>query len=125
MRRWIGSLALALTLAVPAGAESFPDLEYARPDGVPLQLDLEVPEGPGPFPLVAFVHGGDFIAGSRKGVSKRLVADLRAAGIAWTSLDYRLAPKYNSRPRRTTSRRLFASWEITPVSIAWTPRGWR
>jgi len=69
-------------------------VEYARPDGEPLRLDLETPEGAGPFPTVLFVHGGDFTGGSRKGTSKRVIAALREHGIAWVSLDYRLAPRY-------------------------------
>ena len=84
---------LCLGVVAPAKAATLPDIEYARPDGVPLQLDLETPDGPGPFPTVIFVHGGDFTAGNRKGVNKSLVADLRQAGIAWASLEYRLAPK--------------------------------
>jgi acetyl esterase len=93
---WTRTCALAFLLclaAAPAGAGAWPDVEYARPDGEPLRLDLETPDGPGPFPAVLFVHGGDFTGGSRKGTSKGLIAALREAGIAWASLDYRLAPR--------------------------------
>jgi len=98
-QRLILVLAIVTALAVagsqPAQAASTADVEYSRPDGIPLQLDLETPDGPGPYPVVVFVHGGDFVAGNRKTVSKTLVAELRQAGIAWASIEYRLAPKYH------------------------------
>lgn len=92
--RWVLGLVVALGVAGPLHSATLPDLEYSRPDGVPLQLDLETPEGAGPFPAVVFVHGGDFTGGTRKGTSKGLIAALREAGIAWASIEYRLAPKY-------------------------------
>jgi alpha-L-fucosidase 2 len=95
LTKWLAAVLVCLGAAASAKAVTLPDIEYARPDGVPLQLDLETPEGPGPFPAVLFVHGGDFVAGNRKGVNRSLVADLRQAGIAWASIEYRLAPKYH------------------------------
>lgn len=86
---------LGLAVGAPAQAASYPDLEYARPDGVSLQLDLETPDVDGPFPAVIFVHGGDFVAGNRKGTNKGLIAALKAEGIAWASIEYRMAPQYH------------------------------
>jgi acetyl esterase len=99
MKRRSLTIAVLILLAVlgsggVARAETIPDVEYARPEGEPQLLDLDLPEGPGPFPAVIFVHGGDFNAGSRKGVNKALVAELKATNIAWVSMDYRLAPKH-------------------------------
>lgn len=85
-------LLFALT-PLPAHAGMWNDLEYARPDGEALLLDLQTPEGPGPFPTLIFVHGGDFTAGSRKGGPK-LMDDMTKAGYAWASIEYRLAPKH-------------------------------
>jgi len=90
----LGLFVALLLSAAPARAANVPDLEYARPDGVPIHLDLETPDGDGPFPAVIFVHGGDFNAGNRKGVNKALVAALREMGVAWASIDYRLFPAY-------------------------------
>jgi acetyl esterase len=87
-------LALPLLAAASgARAASYPDVEYARTDGTALQLDLEVPDGAGPYPVVVFVHGGDFTGGNRKGTNRGLVTALREAGIAWASIEYRLAPQ--------------------------------
>jgi alpha-L-fucosidase 2 len=88
-------LLASLVFAAPACAANFPDVEYSRPDGVPLQIDLETPDGAGPFPIVVFVHGGDFKAGNRKGTNRGVVEALRGAGIAWASVEYRLAPQYH------------------------------
>lgn len=85
--------ALSVGVLRPAGAEAFPDREYARRDGEPLFLDLELPVGAGPFPLVLYVHGGDFVAGNRKGFNRSLAGDILKQGIAWGSVEYRLAPR--------------------------------
>ena len=100
LHRWLlPAFSLAVVLAVVGPQRCWaavsPDIEYSHPEGVPLQLDLETPDGPGPFPVVMFVHGGDFVGGNRKSVSKPLVEELRQAGIAWASIEYRLAPKYH------------------------------
>ncbi len=88
---------LALTLALAcAGLTAAPmdrkDVEFARPDGKPLLLDLHVPDGPGPFPAAILVHGGGFDEGSRSTNVRPLFEPLANAGFAWFSIDYRLAP---------------------------------
>lgn len=92
---WFVLLLLSAVLSpAPSRAATFTDVEFASPAGEPLLLDLQTPEGPGPFPTFIFVHGGDFVAGSRKGGPKLLVEDLKKAGYAWATIDYRLAPKH-------------------------------
>ncbi len=40
-------------------------LEYARPAGsAPLLMDLRVPDGSGPFPVILFLHSGAWISGA-------------------------------------------------------------
>jgi acetyl esterase len=53
-----------------------------------------VPEGEGPFPTVAFFHGGGFVLGSLDGYDNlcRLLA--RRSGCLVVSVDYRLAPEH-------------------------------
>ncbi|HUO29028.1 MAG TPA: alpha/beta hydrolase, partial [Bryobacteraceae bacterium] len=67
-------------------------VEYARPDGKPLLLDLHVPDGAGPFPAAILIHGGGFDGGSKSTNVRPLFDPLTAAGFAWFSIDYRLAP---------------------------------
>ena len=71
------------------------DVEYARPGGKPLLVDLHVPEGPGPFPAAILVHGGGFDEGSRSTNVRPLFDVLAGAGLAWFSIDYRLAPEFH------------------------------
>jgi alpha-L-fucosidase 2 len=67
-------------------------IEFARPDGQPLLLDLHVPDGPGPFPAAILVHGGGFDGGQRDTNVRPLFDPLTNAGFAWFTIDYRLAP---------------------------------
>jgi acetyl esterase/lipase len=58
--------------------------------GEPLQFgDLRIPEGPGPFPLVVFVHGGVWEAIYNLTHAGHLCVALAEAGIASWSLEYR------------------------------------
>lgn len=91
-----GLLALLLAGAFPLAGQpstftSLRDLEYARPGGVPQRLDLHVPDGPGPWPLLVFVHGGGWQSGD-KALSPS-GAQLRQAtrGYAVASVNYRLS----------------------------------
>ncbi|MCX6624869.1 MAG: M20/M25/M40 family metallo-hydrolase, partial [Acidobacteria bacterium] len=71
------------------------DIEYARPEGgAPLRLDAGIPQGAGPFPAVIFVHGGGFVGGARQPLFKPLYAPMTDAGIAWFTIDYRVAPAH-------------------------------
>jgi acetyl esterase len=85
-------LAAACVATVAAAPLDRKDVEYARPDGQPLLLDLHVPDGPGPFPAAILIHGGGFDEGSKSTNVKPLFDPLTAAGFAWFSIDYRLAP---------------------------------
>jgi acetyl esterase/lipase len=110
MPRAAAFVAVCLALSAQAAAAEKPakffDLTYSTVDGEPLKLDLVVPAGPGPFPLVVCYHGGAWKYGSRKDLSKSVIngldfvggergslLDLLAAkGFAAASVSYRLAP---------------------------------
>ena len=56
-------------------------------------LDLWVPEGATPAPLVLFVHGGGWKRGSKSNaVGRALPGHMLAQGYAFASIDYRLVP---------------------------------
>lgn len=63
-------------------------------------IDLVVPDGPGPHPLVVWVHGGGWHFGSRTYPVPYLQM-LAARGFAGASVDYPLAPgaRYPAAPR--------------------------
>ena len=90
---------LCLTLLAAAHAAVQTNIEYGSAGGVSLKLDAFVPEGPGPFPAVILVHGGGWTAGDksggpRKGYMAPMHDPLSAAGFAWFSVNYRLAPQF-------------------------------
>jgi len=82
--------AVTLRAAAPLDRQA---VEFARPAGKPLLLDLHVPDGPGPFPAAILIHGGGFDEGSRSTNTRPLFDPLANAGFAWFSIDYRLAPE--------------------------------
>ena len=84
-----------LLMLVPALAEVRMDVEYAHRGDLSLKLDAHVPEGKGPFPAVILVHGGGWEEGEKAGIFVApLLPVLDRSGLAWFTIDYRLAPKY-------------------------------
>ncbi|WP_237476572.1 alpha/beta hydrolase [Lichenibacterium dinghuense] len=87
----IVAAALACAAAVlPARSATYPDLRYG-PDGLQ-SLDLHVPDGGGPAPVVVYFHGGAFVGGDKHPCAPQLTALLGQRGIAFACADYRLAP---------------------------------
>jgi acetyl esterase/lipase len=81
-------------LALPALGGTFTTheaLEYASPAGVPLLLDLRVPDGAGPHPVIVYLHSGAWISGNRFGGPAVRQA---SRGYAVASIEYRLAPDH-------------------------------
>jgi acetyl esterase len=74
-----------------AAAEIRTDVEYSRAGGMSLRLDASIPEGSGPFPAAIIVHGGGWVRGDKKIDVAPLFKPLSDAGIAWFSINYRLA----------------------------------
>src|SRR5262245_32114974 len=87
------SLLLGLAVAWTARCESPQvaikrDIPYAQINGHPLLLDLHLPEGVSKPPLVVFMHGGSWRAGSKKDCPMSWIT---AKGYALASIDYRLS----------------------------------
>jgi acetyl esterase len=87
---WLISICLLLPMTATS-AEVLRDIEYSTPENISLRLDASIPEGPGPFAAAILVHGGGWVGGSRKVDVAPLFKPLSDAGIAWFSIDYRLA----------------------------------
>jgi acetyl esterase/lipase len=68
------------------------DIEYGKTGEESLRLDVSVPEGRGPFPVVLLVHGGGWSAGDKQRDITPLFEPLTKAGFIWFSINYRLAP---------------------------------
>ncbi|HEX4773576.1 MAG TPA: alpha/beta hydrolase [Bryobacteraceae bacterium] len=92
MRKLIAVLLFGFAAALPGLALDKTDVEYSRPNGQPLLLDIHIPDGSGPFPSAILIHGGGFDGGSKSTNVKPLFKPLSDNGFAWFSIDYRLAP---------------------------------
>jgi acetyl esterase/lipase len=69
---------------------------YKRAAGCALELDVYLPDGdPSGIPAAVFFHGGALIWGSRKDVNPAELAAVLESGMAYVSVDYRLAPETN------------------------------
>jgi acetyl esterase len=69
------------------------DVEYTRRAGTPLHLDLLVPHGAGPHPVLIYLHGGAFAIGSKRS-HRALAAAYASQGWLVCNVDYRLAPEH-------------------------------
>lgn len=86
---------LVSTGAFASGIEVRNDIEFARPGGEPLSMDAHIPPGAGPHAAVILVHGGGWTTGSKRAnFIQPLFGPLDESGLAWFSIDYRLAPKH-------------------------------
>jgi acetyl esterase/lipase len=71
------------------GVTSYKDVAYATKSAAE-KLDLYVPSGKGPFPLVINIHGGAFKAGDKTMLGGDDANPLLAAGYAVATINYRL-----------------------------------
>jgi acetyl esterase/lipase len=78
-------------------------VEYCRPAGIPLAMDLYQPKASAaPAPVVLYLHGGGLFLGNRDPAGPGALLDgpgftavrdaLTASGVAVAAIDYRLAP---------------------------------
>ncbi len=80
----------------PAPSAIFRDQVYCSMEGEALTFDLDYPaSGTPPYPLVLYVHGGAWRMGDKMGGAGMFFKDaLLSEGVAFGSINYRLAPKY-------------------------------
>jgi acetyl esterase/lipase len=85
--RMPGGMGGPMTSLTPA----FKDVAYASASSAE-KLDLYLPSGNGPFPLVIMIHGGGFMMGDKSdGAGLSGLDQLVAAGYAVASINYRLS----------------------------------
>lgn len=89
------ALAVVTVLTTCSPSLPLPTPDYAEVAYAPLsdsqKLDLYLPDGPGPFPLVINIHGGGFREGGKDMLEPAILDALRARGIAVATIDYRLS----------------------------------
>ena len=62
--------------------------------GGDIPVRIYKPEGPGPFPMLVYLHGGGFVIGSIETHDPLCRLLTNAAGCITVSVDYRLAPEH-------------------------------
>ncbi len=67
------------------------DLVYASPDGHDLTLDVSWPEGDGPFPMLVWVHGGNYNHFSKES-GEALARYVTNRGYVVVNVNYRKVP---------------------------------
>ena len=72
-------------------AQALHDIEYARAGNKSLRLDLYLPEGQGPFPLIVWVHGGGWTSGNKSLSADSPQIRQTTRGYAVASINYRLS----------------------------------
>ena len=88
MRRASLALITSLFAASATASNVHRDVVYARTPQKQLLLDLHIPAGSGPFPVVLYIHGGGWSSGSKDNPP---VERLVRRGYAVASINYRLS----------------------------------
>ncbi|MEQ8860433.1 MAG: alpha/beta hydrolase fold domain-containing protein [Pseudomonadales bacterium] len=78
---------------LPSVGAFHPAVPYREVDGPTLTLDVFVPSGSGPFPVLVYLHGGAWVWGS-PATHRKLTCRLAEQGFVVMSVDYRLAPEH-------------------------------
>lgn len=94
LRQYFDELALGqFNNDLPEIGESIDDVAIATVDGVDITVDVHVPKGKGPFPVVVFSHGGGWATGSSK-THRKLGFRFAEAGLLLINVNYRLVPEH-------------------------------
>lgn len=93
LRYGFGLLARLINDDLPEIGGFEPDVVYRDVDGKSLTLDVAIPQGDGPFPVLVYLHGGAWICGS-PATHRKLTHRLAERGFLTLSVDYRLAPEH-------------------------------
>ena len=93
VRLGLDAMAMLLNDDLPRVGGDFRDIPYRLDDGRKLTLDVCVPEGAGPFPVLVYLHGGAWIWG-RPATHRKLAMRLAEQGFVTMNVDYRLAPEH-------------------------------
>ena len=72
-------------------SQTFLDIEYARFGDRSIQLDLYLPEGEGPFPVIIWIHGGGWSSGDKDLDPNDPQVRQVGRGYAVASINYRLS----------------------------------
>jgi acetyl esterase/lipase len=99
-------------------------VRFAQGKAGPLLSDLYIPEGPGPYPAIVFIHGGDWIGQDRTQMT-RIIEEISSHGYIGMAIDYDLSPGvhfpvalYESKEAIRWLRAHAALYHVDPQRIA-------
>lgn len=87
------SVVLILSLSVLMAGQTEETVVFERVGTLAIQADVYRPQGPGPFPVILWIHGGALIFGDRSMLPPDQRELYLREGFAVVSIDYRLAPE--------------------------------
>lgn len=93
LREMLDDFAALLNSNLPDVGGFHAAIPYKESDDQELTLDVIVPKGKGPFPVLVYLHGGAWIWGSPT-THRKLTYRLAEQGFLTMSVDYRLAPEH-------------------------------
>ena len=77
----------------PGDARIIRNVEFAKPDGVPLELDIYRPSRSGKFPVIVLIYGGSWQSGSPADY-EWMTRYYASRGYLVAAIDYRHAPEW-------------------------------
>lgn len=83
---------LASSASAADGYDLVPDQVFVERESGPLQADVYIPHGDGPFPAMIVVHGGAWATGTKTQLSG-IAQGLAKLGYTAAAIGYRLAPQ--------------------------------
>ena len=93
MRRMLDGFAGMMNADLPQVGAFHESVLVREVEGARVTADVIVPEGDGPHPVLVYLHGGGWVAGS-KGTHSKLAHRFAEAGYLVFNIDYRLAPEH-------------------------------
>jgi acetyl esterase/lipase len=109
---------------LPDIGASHDDIVIAQRGGRPLTVDVHVPKGVGPFPVLVYLHGGGWVFGSPK-THRRVGFRFAAAGFLVFNVHYALAPEQPFPAAFDDCVAAIAGLLHMPATTAATLPGWR
>ena len=93
IRGLLGGVASMTNTDLPDVGGFIEGITYREVDGLKLTLDITIPKGDGPFPVMVYLHGGAWVWGS-PATHRKLTHRFAEEGFLVMSVDYRLAPEH-------------------------------
>lgn len=89
---WLNQIDVFRGISIPEVRRNF-DVEFARPDGVALTLNVYRPMQPGKNPAIVVIYGGAWRSGEPS-ANQQFSEYIAAQGYTVLAIDYRHAPQY-------------------------------